>query len=1346
MYKRLFSSSKNYVEEPKFFKRSDVKIRNGNGFQFVLSPQHKDYVNSVCCTVGRDTDAWNYIVSASDDQRLLVWKVSEGEIIFHGTLGEVNDGHKNVISSVCAISKSEILSASYDCVIKRWDVEKLEDLNQDIVDNNKWNHILAILYVEVINKKLIIKASRRANKPEKGLIDCYCDNKMFLLKGHTDHVRCLCVTLKTAYGKFLFTGSTDKTIRKWDLVECLNIYREHLSNNIDQECYIGGIETVFSGHTDSVRCICLSKDEFMLISGSTDKTIRIWDIESGDCFQKLEGHTGGVRCLCISNDGAQIISGSEDKSLRIWDLQTGSPIRILLGHENWVTSLCTLPNTRLIVSCSSDKTVRVWDVYNSPMLKNFGHMDTDRESVNVLAVFSYDKGTKAITATNYEVLFWDTDLRDPNSKVTKSILPKMDEKYAISCFSVSDNCEFIAIGLSISGVFDPPPPMVHLQRTDDSSLLPLMGHTSSVTCICVHDFLIISGSYDRQILIWEYVGRTTKYVGCCSTKIGNNDETVPNALCCMKCSDCPRHIIISGLENKVVMLWTYDHQSFFPAVVLFCVLRGHNNAVLSVTLTLDEKQILSGSNDNTIKIWDVPKCNYDFKNDILSNHIATLKGHTLGVTALCCTESFIISGSSDKKIMIWSLQQRNRLRTLIGHDQDITSVHVTKNNRLLSTSNDGTMKMWDLSVGCNLPSDDELQESIRVWHDEHIPLDESLEPLDREMESLEILKTLPGMIKTIEIKNTQLINKHEFDIVRKVQRRTKSMTTYQGSNYDSIDEVELQDINTEDKNVGELMSLVHWMSERSSYRGYIVDNLLLNHPDILYSFNKNDTLLRKALQIHDPDFIYRILKALSSDITKMTVMRHANYALTSQEQSELLFVDVEDVSSALDEIWCIDAIKNGLLKLQSALKPIQREIMNLDIHNWDNDGEDDKMVVGGAENIFLVNEWMKFGCSRGTRVDDYLGRDKYLNHASYVPFPMRVCKKNPLQHSSSRLLESCVDGCAKHDDFSVFESDVLTAILTHKLCKFGWIAFYWKFICCFTLAFNFGCYCTLHDVMKHTLLWPCVISIHFLPVIILELMPSIIGLGFCVDSNKRIITLYFILLLLLNVFGINFVIWVCYIYPDSELENIFSAIVFFLLFLCAVNTMRCMASIGLYVRMLFQVIFRMQLYPYLIIVYLYGFGTTFYILLLSLKQSYSKNCISDSGDEQCNELHSTTNRFQTWDVSWLTMYFTMMGVGNWESNSFKHGPIRTSIVLTILFCGFVYLSNVLLNITISTMSEIYNKMIRMEHANCHYEQAKFVLGIERLFLYFQWIDLKDSTVFPRWLLVLTPKKYVPTEK
>ena len=61
------------------------------------------------------------------------------------------------------------------------------------------------------------------------------------------------------------------------------------------------------------------------------------------------------------------------------------------------------------------------------------------------------------------------------------------------------------------------------------------------------------------------------------------------------------------------------------------------------------------------------------------------------------------------------------------------------------------------------------------------------------------------------------------------------------------------------------------------------------------------------------------------------------------------------------------------------------------------------------------------------------------------------------------------------------------------------------------------------------------------------------------------------------------------------------------------------------------------------------------------------------------------------------------------------------------------------------MSEIYNKMVRMEHANCHYEQAKFVLGIERLFLYFQWIDLKDNKVFPRWLLVLTPKKYVPTE-
>ena len=1429
MYKRLFSSSKSYAEEPKFFKRTDVKIRNG--FQFVLSPRHNDYVNSICCTTGGDKDAWNYIVSASDDQRLLVWKVSQGEIIFHGALGEVNEGHKNVITSVCAISKSEILSASYDCVIKRWDVEKLEDMNKDIIDYEKGNHILAILYVEVDNKQLIIKGSRLADKPEKGLINCYCDNKMFLLKGHTDYVRCFCVTSKTTKEnetKYLFTGSLDKTIRKWDLGACLKIFAIHSSKNIDRECCILNNDKVFTGHTDWVRCVCLSKDDLMLISGSTDKTIRIWDIESGECIQKLEGHTGGVRCLCISNDGAQIISGSEDKSLRIWDLQTGSPIRILLGHENWVTSLCTLPNTRLIVSCSSDKTVRVWDVYNSPLLKNFGHKDTDRDSVNVLAVFSYDEGTKAVTATNDEVLFWATDLRDPTSKVEKIKLNGTDvpKKYVISCLSVPDNCEFIAIGLRFESEKDIPariplPPSMLVLKTADKSWLTLTGHTMSVTCICVHEYLIISGSLDMQIFIWKYVGGTTKHVGCCSTKLGNNNGTAPNALCCMKCSDCERHIIISGLANKVVMLWTYDHQSFFSSPVPFCVLRGHNYPVQSVTVTLDGKQLLSGSDDYTIKIWDIPKCDsdnldiedfeekksyeicydghrrsitFDNKKPKPLKYVASLEGHTRAVMSLCCTEIFIISGSSDKKIMIWSLQQRIRLRTLIGHDQDITSVHVTKNNRLLSTSKDGTMKMWDITVGCNLPSDDELRESIRVWHDEHglcqevtsivdfmtshistpdgiaqVPY-KSIGPLsDRKTEAPDMLKTLPGMVKAFEVKKNPKKNSNsesrngrkdekprKYYKIRNIYKRAEPdfriryqepdiRIRYQEAEYESSDGVELEDVNTEEKDEGELMSLVHWMSESPHYRGHMLDNLLLKHPDILYSFNNNETLLRKALKSHDPNFIYRILKALSSYIKKTPVMWHANYAVTSEEKSEPLLVDIEDVSCALDEIWCIDAIKNGLLKLQPALDSIQQEIMNLDIYNWDNDGEEDKLVVGGAENIFLVDNWKNFGLSRGKILDVNLQSGKNLKHASYVPFPMRVCKKNPLQHSSSRLLESCVDGCAKYDDSSVFESDVLTAILTHKLNTFGWNAFYWKFISCFTLVFNFGCYCTLHNGRKHNMWWSVFLSIHFLPVIILELIPSIIGFGYCLDSNKSIITRDFILLLLLNVFGINFVIWVCYLYPDSELDNILSAIVFFILFLCAVNTMRCIASIGLYVRMLVQVILRMRLYPFLIVIYLYGFGTTFFILLLSLMRSYLENCIPDSGDEQCDELHSTTKRFQTLDVSWLTMYFTMMGVGDWESNAFKHGPIRTSIVLTILFCGFVYLSNVLLNITISTMSEIYNKMVRMEHANCHYEQAKFVLGIERLFLYFQWIDLKDNKVFPRWLLVLTPKKYVPTE-
>ena len=117
------------------------------------------------------------------------------------------------------------------------------------------------------------------------------------------------------------------------------------------------------GHTNWVRSVAYSPDGRHIVSGSEDRTIRIWNVESGVAVGKpLEGHTGRVESVAYSPDGHLIISGSSDRTIRIWDAETGAAVsHPLKGHTHWVQSLAYSPDGRRIISGSSDCTIRIWD-------------------------------------------------------------------------------------------------------------------------------------------------------------------------------------------------------------------------------------------------------------------------------------------------------------------------------------------------------------------------------------------------------------------------------------------------------------------------------------------------------------------------------------------------------------------------------------------------------------------------------------------------------------------------------------------------------------------------------------------------------------------------------------------------------------------------------------------------------------------------------------------------------------------------------------------------------------------------------------------------------------------------
>ena len=137
------------------------------------------------------------------------------------------------------------------------------------------------------------------------------------LQGHTDGVMCLQFSETLSHPSFpiLVTGSYDRTVRIWNL-----------ETGMEVAC--------LKGHTRAVRA--LQFDEAKLITGSMDHTLRVWNWRTGKCIRTLEGHTEGVVCLHYDSD--VLASGSVDMTVKVWNFRTGAAFT-LRGHSDWVNSV-----------------------------------------------------------------------------------------------------------------------------------------------------------------------------------------------------------------------------------------------------------------------------------------------------------------------------------------------------------------------------------------------------------------------------------------------------------------------------------------------------------------------------------------------------------------------------------------------------------------------------------------------------------------------------------------------------------------------------------------------------------------------------------------------------------------------------------------------------------------------------------------------------------------------------------------------------------------------------------------------------------------------------------------------
>ncbi|KAM0452400.1 hypothetical protein ACHAO4_005611 [Trichoderma viride] len=465
-------------------------------------------------------------------------------------------------------------------------------------------------------------------------------------------------------------------------------------------------------HTTPVVVIAVDRTGTLLATGGTDGAIKVWDISGGYVTHTFRGPSVLVSALRFfevaarsassrNSKGAKnqskaadeedeeetdnatttnfrLASGSQDGKVRIWDLNKRSCIANLDSHVSDVQAIDYSPTQHAIVTASRDKTLIWWDAKSWKIRKVVPCLEL------VEAAGFLDDGNLTYSAgANGCLRIWDTD---KGSELTPKQSSKSEEE-----------------GI-VAGIYRPELPFILLVQVDHTLALYELASKASTTTFATppEPFRRISGTHD-EIIDMAYVLPDHSILA-----LATNSEDVRLVS------------VADSKQDASEMAWTKSETPYFGQDV--ALLRGHDDIVIALDVDWSGHWVATGAKDNTAKLWRIDPANDSHVCwATFSGHAESLgavalprtlpaEGSAARTDPLNHPPPFLITGSQDQTIKKWEIprtpqprDQKTNARSAFtrkAHDKDINAITVHHAGQLFaSASQDKTVKVWSVEEG-----------------------------------------------------------------------------------------------------------------------------------------------------------------------------------------------------------------------------------------------------------------------------------------------------------------------------------------------------------------------------------------------------------------------------------------------------------------------------------------------------------------------------------------------------------------------------------------------------------------------------------------------------------------------